>query len=210
MSKQETSPTPADSGLDENSDQSLAARRRFLRGGVAASPVVLTVVSPSVMATGLTCRTASVYASISLQVSGSRTSATCNGLSPGYWKNQSYWPSPYKSGQSGQTPATKFRTYFTTAQSGTPFPTDSSGVVQTTFRAIINEPYAAWSTALNRAVVATALNIAAGYVPPSVLTLPQLQTMWTATATGGTYNIPGVGISWTAAQVVTYLQTTYS
>src|SRR6187397_2843611 len=67
-------------------------RRRLLRGGLSAAPVIMTLASGPVSA-GL-CQTASAYGS--LNPSGTRTSETCGGRSPAAWTtiNDSFGPFP--------------------------------------------------------------------------------------------------------------------
>jgi hypothetical protein len=71
------------------------ARRRFIRGSAAASPILLSLISRPVMGAARFC-TASGFMSGNL--SQPNTSVGCGGLSPGYWKNHTPWPAPYLSG----------------------------------------------------------------------------------------------------------------
>ncbi len=71
------------------------ARRRFIKGTAAASPVLLSLVSRPVMGAARIC---SASGFMSGNVSQPQTAVGCGGLSPGYYKNHSPWPSPYVSG----------------------------------------------------------------------------------------------------------------
>jgi len=91
-SQQITSP---DGGAPGGLQATLVARRRLLRGGLAAAPVLMVSSPRSVMAGA--CTTSSAAGSIS--VSGPADKIyTCSGKAPDYWANSlnySLWPSPY-------------------------------------------------------------------------------------------------------------------
>src|ERR1700674_3036348 len=77
-------------------------RRHFLQGGLAAAPVLMTLVSRPVLA--LQCTTPSGY--VSLNASPARRGVACLGRTPAYWKHTTTWPAPYK-------PTTTFNSFFT-------------------------------------------------------------------------------------------------
>src|SRR5690349_1726624 len=66
-------------------------RRRLLKAGVAAAPVLTTLVSRPVL--GTQCTTCSAFTSMT----GSRVSAysACTGRSPETWAGTKTWPDPY-------------------------------------------------------------------------------------------------------------------
>src|SRR5664279_3396076 len=68
----------------------ILGRRRLLRGGLSAAPVIMTLASGPVSA-GL-CATGSAYGS--LNPSGKHASLTCGGRSPAIWQNTNngHWP----------------------------------------------------------------------------------------------------------------------
>jgi hypothetical protein len=83
-----------------------SARRRFIKGTAAASPVLLSLVSRPVMGAARFC---SASGFLSGNLSQPQTSDGCGGLSPGYYKNHSPWPLPYLSGtQTGNGNASTF------------------------------------------------------------------------------------------------------
>jgi hypothetical protein len=91
-----------------------SARRRFIRGAAAASPVLLTLVSRPVLGTSRLC---SASGFMSGNLSQPQGSESCGGLSPGFWKTHTPWPAPYVSGtQSGNgstfSGGTKFHDVF--------------------------------------------------------------------------------------------------
>ena len=74
-----TQQTPTDNGASTGN-----SRRRFILG--AAAPVVLSVISKPVMATGRVC-TISGFTSVNPSGVARHTTSGCGGLSPGAWKN---------------------------------------------------------------------------------------------------------------------------
>jgi len=77
------------------------SRRKLLRGGLAAAPVLMTVASRPVL--GQVACTASAITSINMQSSINHNCTITSGLSPEKWKTlAAQWPSPY-SGTSGST-----------------------------------------------------------------------------------------------------------
>jgi len=70
------------------------SRRKLLRGGLAAGPVLMTVASRPVL--GQVACTASAITSINMQSSINHNCTITNGLSPEKWKTlAAQWPSPY-------------------------------------------------------------------------------------------------------------------
>src|SRR6187551_2447861 len=70
------------------------SRRKLLRGGLAAAPVVMTVASRPVL--GQVACTASAATSINMQSSINHNCSITSGLSPEKWKTlATQWPSPY-------------------------------------------------------------------------------------------------------------------
>lgn len=179
-----------------------AARRRVLRGGVIGAPVVLSLASSRVMgATNPFGQCQSVSSFGSLNLSRPANTVACSGKSPGYWKNHpGSWPAGCIATSAYGTPTTFVSVFSTTV------PSAPSG---TTLFQVINEPWASWSTALSRAVVSAYLNAKSGRVPLTLLPIATIQAMWNACRSGGLYSVPASNISWTAAQVVTYLESTY-
>jgi hypothetical protein len=77
------------------------SRRKLLRGGLAAAPVLMTVASRPVL--GQVACTASAITSINMQSSINHNCTITSGLSPEKWKTlAAQWPSPY-SGTSATT-----------------------------------------------------------------------------------------------------------
>ena len=79
--------------MDTPSPQS-GSRRKLLRGGIAAAPVLMTVASRPVL--GQVACTASAITSINMQSSINHNCTITSGLSPEKWKAlAAQWPSPY-------------------------------------------------------------------------------------------------------------------
>jgi hypothetical protein len=178
-----------------------AVRRRLLKGGLSAAPVVLSLSSRPVLAGGLPalCTTPSGFASINLSKHNHST-GTCSGRTPGYWKNapttsspsQPSWPYP---------PSSLFKTYFS--------PSLSYGDL-TLLQALQCGGNASGEVALVRHITAALLNAAAGLTPAVVLDVSRVKAIWqefAMHAPGGYYE-PMAGVKWYADDIVTYLTST--
>jgi len=181
-------------------------RRRFLRGGVGAAPILMTLASRSVLANGPQCFTPSGF--ISMPTSRHGTQFTCLGLTPGYWKQPQHfsdWPSPpyfpIPTVVGGKTkPATTFNSVF-----GTPSPYSSSTTLLDVLETMGGPP-----DDVGRHVAAELLNIKTGRV--TVLSIPQLIAIWRSyiNTGGGTvgYFQPTAGVKWLHDDIVNYLLST--
>ena len=164
-------------------------RRRLLRGGLGAAPIIATLASSPVSA-GV-CTTASAYGS--LNPSGTRTSSTCGGRSPATWMQSGAgtWPI------NGNTAL--FSAYFSPALSDATLK----------LKAVIDPANTYDPVACN--CVAALLN--ASNIPPltpsSILGVTYVKMVWSSYATKG-YFEPTAGIQWNAAQIVDWITTTYS
>lgn len=161
-----------------------SGRRRFISGAGAIVPVVLTVGSRSSLAT--TCLSPSASASINLLHSRQdRTDdGRCAGRSPGYWKTHN-----------SQISNQLFNSIF---------PGESAYANKTMKQVVAvggNQNYAA----LARHLAAAWCNLISGKVAQTVLSLSDLQAMWTARSVG--YS-PTAGVTWSAEEMADYLKTT--
>jgi hypothetical protein len=77
-------------------------RRRLLHGGLAAGPVLMTLISRPVLGQ-VQCQTPSAFVSGNASLAGA--AVLCEGHSADYWANNPNWPSPY-------TPDTQFNDVF--------------------------------------------------------------------------------------------------
>lgn len=179
-------------------------RRRLLKGGMAAAPVLMTLASRPVLGGGGDtpgeCKTPSGFASGNVSQHG--TPHYCSGRTPGYWKaHLEAWPPPYypttTSGPGGHT-ATLFHSP-TTGLNGTQFPGK-------TMLEVLNMGGGDY-IALARHIVAALLNAKAGLVPPEVLSESAVRDIWNSYVAKGYYE-PTAGIKWYPDDIVTYLLTT--
>lgn len=183
----------------DSSSELKSGRRRLLKVGATVAPIVLTLKSRSVLATGLTCTTPSAYGSINTSTPDKKY--PCYGRTPGYWKQSqwfSQWPAPYfpttVSGSGGHA-ATLFRDCFSP---------DQAVPGKTLLEAM--SPELGNTTELGRHVSAALLNAAKGWTN-GALDVATVKAMWTATCNGGFYE-PTAGVKWYAAEVVIYLKST--
>lgn len=179
-----------------------SGRRRLLKGGLAASPILLSVASRPTLAAS--CTHPSAFTS--LNVSGNNKVFACTGGSPEYWLlHLASWPSAYKAGKGG---------------SGTPFNATFGGAVfqqNASFQDVLEGTARMGQQGLARHIVASALNVAAG-LTTQVLSLATVKSMWTAALSPGYYE-PFAGVKWycdssqptnAGGGMSAYLQSTYS
>ena len=191
-----------------------AGRRRLLRGGLGAAPLLLTLASRPVLGGQWQvvggggngqCFTPSGFVSMPTSQHGSPT--YCSGRTPGYWKQPQHfssWVPPYYpttvSGPGGHE-ATKYTDVFYAVAS--PYP------AATTFLEVLGK-LGGPPDDVARHIVAAVLNVAAGWTP--VLTVPVLQGIWSEyiNTGGGTvgYFEPTAGVKWYHDDIVTYLKST--
>ena len=173
----------------------LANRRRLLQGGLAAGPVLMTLISRPVLATpGALTPSAFASGNVSLAAQGVATT----GRTPGYWKQSQHyssWKPPF---------------YPTTLQG-------PGGHKATLFDAVCTPQYAG-KTLLDvlemgggppndvaRHIVAALLNAAAQWT--SVPSIQTVKGIWSEYVQKG-YFEPTAGAKWDHTQIVTYLQST--
>jgi hypothetical protein len=176
-----------------------ALRRRLIRGGLAAGPVLMTVASRPVMAQD--CTTSSAHTSLS----GSRqvTTVSCNGGSPSYWISQSpaqtTKQTAYLMEAGGQSqPATTFGSIFTSLY----------GYGDLSLLQVLQAGHSALDkSGLAAHLVAAVLNAQSGFTPPSILSIAKAQDIWADYNRLG-YFEPTAGVRWDSAQTIDWLKTT--
>src|SRR5271169_804135 len=90
-----TNPPPGPDSMTVAGPDPKATRRRLLQGGLAAGPVLMTLVSRPVLAQQ--CQTPSGFCSGNASVAAGAGSI-CTGRTPGYWKQAQWfgsWKLPY-------------------------------------------------------------------------------------------------------------------
>ena len=176
----------------------IEARRRLLKAGVAAAPVLTTLVSRPVL--GTQCTTCSAFTSMT----GSRVAAysACTGRSPDTWAGTKTWPDPYhasdKNGANGYS-ATLYHCT-TTGLNGTTFSPNTMLVV-------MQSPDDGGVVSLGRYIAAALLNARLGVTP--VLSEALVRGMWNDYLARG-YFEPTAGVRWGAADLVRYIRSTMS
>ena len=185
---------PAPAGKDPK-----ASRRRLLQGGLAAAPVLMTLVSRPVLAGQCTSPSGFVSGNASTASRG----VNCTGHTPDYWADSQHfgeWPTNYfptkVTGPGGHN-ATTFQDVFLPKLilPGNGNPTLLEVLVLT------GSP----TNDVARYVVAAVLNAAAGLTP--VLSVSAVKDIWSEFATTGFFS-PSSGAHWDASEIVEYLLTT--
>jgi len=175
---------PADAAAPEPS------RRRVLRGGLAAAPVLMTLVSRPVLGGHTTterCTTPSGFVSANASTAG--RGVACEGRTPSYWKSRSNWPAPY-------TPGTKFNDVFSN-------PAYTAYKYKTLLDVLGMTGGPPGSVAA--ACVAALLNAQSQWTPP--LQVSAVKDIWSEYSTKGYYS-PCAGAKWNAGEILDYLSTT--
>lgn len=165
------------------------ARRRLLRGGAAAAPVLATFVSQPVHA-AYSCKSASAFTSANASRPGA---AVCNGSSPAWWLgNQGSWVDCSPS-------TTAFATYFSVTAS---YP------IGTTLVQVLQGSSTAQADKMARNLVAALLNMKSGRIGAGVFSEDQLRNVWLG-AIGSGY-VPVAGAQpWYAQQVNQWLASVF-
>ena len=168
-----------------------AGRRRLLKLGIGAAPILMALASRSAFA----CHSTTPSAFGSVCTSRPELLQSSNGRSPGFWKTHtgtSYWPQPYYSHSQkvGKTtiPATTFKSVFCNSGATSPF---SAG---TTLLEVL-ESGGGGSKAVARACVAALLNARSGRTPSSILSADDVVGIWYEYTSKG-YFEPIAGIRW--------------
>lgn len=182
------------------------ARRRLLKGGLAAAPVALTIASGPVLAGK--AYTASARASAPL--SGTpRGQYDCYGRSPSSWctkVNNSYSGWPCSSGS-------QYHGTMNYQVSGSQCGTKAHTKIMNSWCGMNGETSNV--TSLNKLAAhcsASLLNCEKGLIDSRVLTKQKIQDIWNACAVNngtGTWS-PGTGVTWNVNQVCDWLATTWS
>lgn len=193
MSTQPHKPLPAaepDVAQSSASGPSLA-RRRLLRGGLGAAPVLLAAAPRSVMAGN--CVTASAQTSYSpLQATSHQpTQYNCAGQSPDYWKINS-WPAPYVKTASDTIPATKVKDVF----SSMPWTTHS----ETTLLDALSMTDTTGERCMVKYMVAAALNAKQFSMPIGVADTSTILRIWSeywsSSSNWGRFYVPTGTVRW--------------
>jgi len=174
------------------------ARRRMLKIGASAAPVMLTLLSRPVL--GGQCMTSSSVGSTITSLT--HRVSTCSGLTVSTWSAaNTTWPDPYKkttkNGINGWD-ATAFHC-LTTGFGGTCF----SGKTMLDVMKLADD---GGLNSLGRYVSAALLNARSNRTP--VLSESTVQNMWNAYIGAKGYYEPTAGVHWGAAQIVAYIKTT--
>lgn len=171
-------------------DDVQASRRRLLRGGLAAAPVMMTLVSRPVIAggasgTGGACTTASTVSSVTASGAAARLQS-CAGRSPEFWVGSRQWPP-------GTAPAGEKATMFTGVFGGSVY----QG--KTMYEVMASSRSSSGQDGLARYLSAAYLNALAGTVPNKVLSPSTAKNIWTTVVVNrkGWYE-PTAGVKWYA------------
>lgn len=173
-----------------------AARRRLAKAGIGATGVLYTLESHAAMG-AMICKSPSGALSGGLS-SHYGPEPVCQGLSPGYWKNNGAWPCSRD---------IMFGKVFHVQgdPSSCSIEANKASYLCTTMLDLLSpQKYDRYNLGMH--VVATYLNIRSGRI--GFLSVETLTAMWYDVQTKGYYN-PVAGVSWTPEQVKRYLAATH-
>ena len=176
---------------ETNSD--IPMRRRLLKGGLGASPLLMTLVSRPVLGHGSRCVSPSGFTS--MPSSRQPQVHRCDGGTPGYWKNHlSSWPAPYLPKPKNGKPATTFNSVFSYS------PYSASKTLLQVLEMESGPPHS-----VARHIVAALLNAQKGWT--TVMTVAGIKNIWNSYRTLG-YFEPTAGVRWYHDQIQNYLEST--
>lgn len=189
-----------------------AMRRRLTKGGLAAPVILATLASKPVL--GAVPWKCTISGQLSGNVSGHESEVCSNlGKSPSAWVSTavSSWPSAFKDGSNNpilfkNAPSsllTKFADAFTGNVSGT-----DATVLEVLQGAVIVKGSSSATVLLGQEVVAAAMNALDGTngYPAFPIPAADVVKMFNDLSAGGNYMTTDFGgVSWTAAQVIDYL-----
>lgn len=212
------------------------SKRKLAKAGLAASGILLTLASKSVLAgrpTGYAtggqafqCTSPSGFSSLNVSAPG-KNPPSCLGRTPGFWKQ---WPEEWAhctpaydpgvcTGTNGSGACSTFDpntgTPFHSNVAGRTYPAGFPGLSGSGFGArslmgvMVNNDSALDPDNVGAHVAATVLNIARGWIPPEVMTMAIILGIWDDYINTGSYN-PTAGVTWYGADIVVYLKTTMS
>jgi hypothetical protein len=164
-------------------------RRRLLKGGAAAAPVLMTVVSRSALGQGGICATPSAFTSINSSRPSQRI-ASCSGRWPEFWqRNPDEWPAGFETTTRYHSP--------TTGLGGTFF--GDSTLMQ------VFEGSGGGQVMLGRHILAGLFNARAGLTP----LIPEftVRNMWNEFVARG-YFEPTAGVRWYPDEIILYIRST--
>lgn len=172
------------------------SRRRLLRGGLGASPVLLTLASRPVNAA--TCTLASSFVSVATFKSRNPgTSAQCASYTCEWWKNECTSGSTHKA----YMDATTVQTFLGSTFPGSIYATrtlssimkDVAGIQLNTELGVLQH------------LIALAMNIKGNYATPGNLSQLYINGVWSNYKTNlNAYKLPSSGINWDSAALVTW------
>jgi hypothetical protein len=169
------------------------ARRRLLKAGVAAAPVIATLVSRPVL--GGPKPAASAGPSLGASFAGVKSASS--GRSPAQWADDAAtWPEPYRAASPSDVAV------------ATPYHGPATGLEGTAFAnstmlAVLQLPDDGGVQTLGRYIGAALLNARMGLTP--ALSESMVRDMWNQYALRGHF-VPVDGVRWDAGDIVTYIR----
>lgn len=204
-----------DSSADQPAHPSAGvSRRRLLRAGAGAAPVVLSMTSLPVRATTATCSSASAWASINAGTTASqnaRLMVSCGtGGTPGAWtsacgststKDFSKWPASCLTSTTPKNAKT-FQECIGSLPSHL-----STYSTATLYDAVANAASSDITIQLAAHLAAAYLNCQSNRTPANIINVTTIQSIWSQCKSGGMFTPPNAGTqTWTIGQTIYWLK----
>lgn len=187
----------------------VAGRRRFLKAGVSATPALVTLAAQPAL--GASCFTPSRSLSTNTSIDTRGYDGVCNGTSPGKYMTGKGWPALVRK-------STKFHDVFFGTRFMVQYKNDL-GVIKTrslTLLEVLNlnpnklpdgviAPVNDDPSQLAFHIIAAYLNVKNLSIPPAVLDVEKIQTIWKEWDLRK-YFEPTAGVQWNAGAIVDYLK----
>jgi hypothetical protein len=184
------------------------SRRRLLRAGASATPVLMTLVSGPVSATTSGCMVASSFVSVATFKSRNPTSTVnCSTYNCEHWQDRSGGSSHHQGSHCGNNPLDD--KVCSNSWMGSPSGCSSYHNYSNLMLCDVMGQTIVTSgqTGVLQHLVAMTLNCTQGGMPaPNGISQTYLKNVWSSYCATRTFAVPGAGVVWNEGQIITWLR----
>jgi len=179
------------------------SRRRLLRAGASATPVLMTLVSGPVSATTSGCMVASSFVSVATFKSRNPTSTVnCSTYNCEHWQGMSGGSNHHQGSRCYNNPLDNKVSWLMGSPSGASS-YNNLLLCDVMGRTIVTSG----QTGVLQHLVAMTLNCTQGGMPaPNGITQTYLKNVWSSYCATRTFSVPGAGLVWNESQIITWLR----
>lgn len=188
-------------------------RRTLLRGGAAAAPVLLTLHSGPVAATGtMACTVASSFVSVATFASRNpgATTMQCSTMNAGHWHEQAKYWGTKDAKHRPQWATRRVANYLGRSSSGFPgLPSNARYYQVWQVMSLGNGPANSGELGVLQHILGLALSIDNGGGTVNTggkINTPYLAEIWKSYKSTGGYSLSSAGIRWSEAQLISWLK----